>query len=331
MFCHQCGNKAVEKAKFCSSCGIKLVQPDSKSSLEKTNTVNNLNVKVKPKTDALLNQQIRLRESLEKAFTEENWTRISIEELKKITDTEQLTQLRNFLLSYEKKEKPLHRAVWGSKYNLAKLLLDFGFDPYKLNKDRHDVFDLSAGDPKIRLLLSGYKAPDMLKKYIKFDERYERYERTHRNLGTSTNASEIRNKSNKTENYKYNPLVQEDTSNLPSSLKLTVMEVLFSFKGRISRSTFWIYALLSYFGFAAISIPFILYASKDYSLLFIAFIPLYIWLSLAISVKRWHDRNKSGWFVLINCIPYLGWLWTFIENGLLAGDVSHNEYGPPEK
>lgn len=120
----------------------------------------------KKRIDVSLKPQVRIRKSLEEAFTEKNWTRISIEELKKLTDTEQLAQLRNFLLSYEKKETPLHSAVWECKYDLAKLLLDFGFDPYKLNKDKNDVLDLSAGDPEIRLLVSGYKDPEMLKNII---------------------------------------------------------------------------------------------------------------------------------------------------------------------
>ena len=33
-----------------------------------------------------------------------------------------------------------------------------------------------------------------------------------------------------------------------------------------------------------------------------------IWPSLAIQVKRWHDRDKTGWMVLINLIPIDGLL-----------------------
>lgn len=50
----------MEKAKCCFSCGTELVQSDSKGSLVKTNTVDYLNVKVKPKKDVLLKQQINL-------------------------------------------------------------------------------------------------------------------------------------------------------------------------------------------------------------------------------------------------------------------------------
>jgi uncharacterized membrane protein YhaH (DUF805 family) len=51
------------------------------------------------------------------------------------------------------------------------------------------------------------------------------------------------------------------------------------------------------------------------------------WPGIAISVKRYHDRNKSGWWVLINLIPVVGILWTVVENGLLRGSVGPNRFG----
>ena len=57
------------------------------------------------------------------------------------------------------------------------------------------------------------------------------------------------------------------------------------------------------------------------------YVPL-IWISLALGVKRWHDRNKSGWWVLIGMIPIIGPLWQFIEAGCMRGTVGANQYGP---
>lgn len=336
MFCHQCGNKGVEKAKFCFNCGTELVQPSSISSLVKTDRINNLNLEAEPKADESLGQQLNIRKSLEKAFTEDNWTRANIEELKKLTDTKQLAQLRNFLLEYERKEKPLHRSVWESKHDLTILLLDLGFDPYIQNKDGNDVFDLSVGDNEIRSLLLGYKDQDMLRNYIKLGDEVVKPDDT-LNIDkpdecTKAKKVEIRNKSNKTGSYKPKTLVQENTSNVPSPVKLTVAQVLFSFQGRIGRSTFWIYALLSYLVFfAAIGLFLIFSILEGLAAFALVGIAVYIWVGFALMAKRWHDRNKSGWFMLLNLIPILGWLWAFIENGLLAGDESHNKYGPPEK
>ena len=60
---------------------------------------------------------------------------------------------------------------------------------------------------------------------------------------------------------------------------------------------------------------------------FFILLPLSWWVSLAISVKRWHDRGKSGWWVLIGFIPIIGGLWALIETGFLGGDPGPNQYG----
>ena len=48
---------------------------------------------------------------------------------------------------------------------------------------------------------------------------------------------------------------------------------------------------------------------------------------LVLSVKRWHDRNKSGRWVLINLVPVVGWLWHLIECGFLRGTIGPNRFG----
>lgn len=52
-----------------------------------------------------------------------------------------------------------------------------------------------------------------------------------------------------------------------------------------------------------------------------------VWIGLAMQVKRWHDRDKSGWMVLINFIPIVGLLWAFVELGFLQGTIGPNQYG----
>ena len=52
-----------------------------------------------------------------------------------------------------------------------------------------------------------------------------------------------------------------------------------------------------------------------------------IWMKLAVLVKRWHDRDKSGWWMLIGLIPLIGGLWILIECGFLDGTRGSNKYG----
>ena len=60
---------------------------------------------------------------------------------------------------------------------------------------------------------------------------------------------------------------------------------------------------------------------SDYWFLIIA------WPGIAISIKRWHDRNKAGWWLLILLVPVLG-IWNLIECGFLPGTPGTNRFGP---
>ncbi|ODS02512.1 hypothetical protein AUC71_14910 [Methyloceanibacter marginalis] len=51
--------------------------------------------------------------------------------------------------------------------------------------------------------------------------------------------------------------------------------------------------------------------------------------AILIYIKRFHDRDKSGWWVLIGLIPIIGALWLLIELGFLKGTDGPNRYGPP--
>jgi uncharacterized membrane protein YhaH (DUF805 family) len=53
-----------------------------------------------------------------------------------------------------------------------------------------------------------------------------------------------------------------------------------------------------------------------------------LWSSLAIQVKRWHDRDKSAWWLLMNFVPFIGAIWVLVECGFLRGTEGQNNYGP---
>lgn len=53
------------------------------------------------------------------------------------------------------------------------------------------------------------------------------------------------------------------------------------------------------------------------------------WIGLAVSIKRFHDRDKSGFWILIIFVPLIGPLWQFIECGFLAGTDGGNRFGQP--
>ena len=104
--------------------------------------------------------------------------------------------------------------------------------------------------------------------------------------------------------------------------------LLFQFDGRINRAKFWFGVVILY---AALWILIGVAVATESSALIGVTSLLWvaaIWPGLAISIKRWHDRNKSGWWVLIAVIPLIGPIWALIETGFLAGTEGPNQYGP---
>jgi uncharacterized membrane protein YhaH (DUF805 family) len=126
-----------------------------------------------------------------------------------------------------------------------------------------------------------------------------------------------------------------------------ILLILFSPFGRIGRMAYWLGTIFKWVFFLAFSALFRAFdpSTPSYAALtpearlalapailgggLIAFLALalYLWWGFAISVKRWHDRGKSGWWCLINLIPLLGPLWQLIECGLLPAAPGGGRFG----
>ena len=116
-------------------------------------------------------------------------------------------------------------------------------------------------------------------------------------------------------------------------------DLLLSFQGRIRRLHYWIGAIAV--SVAAGVIVGILGAvggmanngavSLIVSLLSLVVYAAALWADIALGIKRCHDRDKSGWFLLIGLIPIIGGLWLLVDLGFLDGTQGPNKYGPSPK
>lgn len=102
-----------------------------------------------------------------------------------------------------------------------------------------------------------------------------------------------------------------------------------SFQGRITRSAYWL-ATLVFFG---INIVVSLIGTRVVEGTVGGIIILLAWLFIiysaaAVAAKRWHDRNKSGWWSLVALVPVVGLVWMIVENGFLPGTPGPNRFGP---
>ena len=104
----------------------------------------------------------------------------------------------------------------------------------------------------------------------------------------------------------------------------TCYKKFFDFSGRASKSEFWWFQL---YGIIIYGLMFVF--QGDLALLFSILAianSLPLW---AAAVRRLHDTDKSGWFVLISFIPIIGLIIFFL---LMAdGSKGKNRFGPKPK
>ncbi|MGV3002104.1 DUF805 domain-containing protein [Vibrio sp. E150_018] len=138
---------------------------------------------------------------------------------------------------------------------------------------------------------------------------------------------------------------------------MAIKHWLFSFQGRIGRQRFWMWNLFYYLVMLAIigSSAQNLFGSFTGVAIFIMSATLLV-PDLAVTAKRWHDRNKSNWWLLmhaplvagrlmapiggaetvepsmiqtlVSIIAIVCGVWMLVECGLLKGTQGDNRYGP---
>jgi uncharacterized membrane protein YhaH (DUF805 family) len=123
--------------------------------------------------------------------------------------------------------------------------------------------------------------------------------------------------------------------------------MLFSANGRIRRSQYWLWAICSGIAIGIVvqilmmvlGVPQAMQQAilnggqlpaTFWIIELVALVPS-LWIGLCLQIKRWHDRGKSGWWVLISFIPVIGWFWALIECGFLDGTQGPNKFGPSPK
>jgi uncharacterized membrane protein YhaH (DUF805 family) len=112
--------------------------------------------------------------------------------------------------------------------------------------------------------------------------------------------------------------------------------IFFGIRGRIGRQEWWLSHLAQWISVTAAALGLIALVGPKvegqdlptWAVIFIVIAYLLlIWTSICINTKRWHDRDKSGWWQLITLVPIIGF-WGLIENGFLSGTEGSNRFGP---
>jgi len=126
----------------------------------------------------------------------------------------------------------------------------------------------------------------------------------------------------------------------------TFVAFLFSANGRVSRQSYW----LSGLAFSAVNLVVLYLTLRPWiailtghadiiladgiwynlvqSLTLLAVSTLLLWGNVVVTIKRWHDLGKSGWWTLIIFVPLVGAIWHLVECGFFPGTTGANPYGP---
>ena len=101
--------------------------------------------------------------------------------------------------------------------------------------------------------------------------------------------------------------------------------LFFSLEGRVNRKVLWLNFVVPYIVIAII-VGIIDGIAGTLGVLTTIYNIILIYPYIAILVKRCHDRNRTGWFILIGLVPLLN-IWLLVEAYFLKGTTGSNKYG----
>jgi uncharacterized membrane protein YhaH (DUF805 family) len=101
-----------------------------------------------------------------------------------------------------------------------------------------------------------------------------------------------------------------------------------TYEGRLNRQPFWIGNLvLTVFNIVGALLGAAIGGAIG-NLIGLIFALAVIYPGICIAIKRYHDRDKSGWWICIIFIPIIGIIWYIVELGFLRGTEGENRFGP---
>lgn len=118
--------------------------------------------------------------------------------------------------------------------------------------------------------------------------------------------------------------------NFADAVKSVLMANYANFSGRAPRSEFWWYVVFAIIASVVLALidNLIFARTIGYPILGTLFSLATIIPGLAVSVRRLHDIDKSGWWILICLIPLIGAILLLVWYAT-AGNRADNQFGPP--
>jgi uncharacterized membrane protein YhaH (DUF805 family) len=113
------------------------------------------------------------------------------------------------------------------------------------------------------------------------------------------------------------------------AIKLAFQNI-FEYNGRASRSSYWWFALAELIGWVGILILAVIFAAVHAPiisiLLYLAAGIASFLVSLALTIRRLHDQDKSGFWYFIAFVPFIGGIWLLVLT-VMEGTPGPNRFG----
>jgi uncharacterized membrane protein YhaH (DUF805 family) len=103
-----------------------------------------------------------------------------------------------------------------------------------------------------------------------------------------------------------------------------IVATLFGFKHRLNRRPFWWCMTAAWVVFAILFV--FLSSSLGQPSTWMLY-PPFVWILLALMIKRLHDRGMHAAHLLWVIVPVLGPLWLLVTLGFRAGTEGSQQYG----
>lgn len=105
---------------------------------------------------------------------------------------------------------------------------------------------------------------------------------------------------------------------------LAVLQKYVEFSGRARRKEYWFFFL---FNFIVVMVLSVIDALLGVGILGMLYALAVLLPAIGVTVRRLHDGDRSGWWILVGLIPFVGFIVLLVFM-VLPGTEGDNQYGP---
>jgi uncharacterized membrane protein YhaH (DUF805 family) len=113
---------------------------------------------------------------------------------------------------------------------------------------------------------------------------------------------------------------------LVNAWKNAVLENYVNFSGRANRAQYWWFVLANLIAVAVLFI--LMQIASIFAVLYVVYVIGLLLPGLALAIRRLHDTNRSGWWILIAFVPIVGFIVLLVFY-ITAGTDGDNDHGAP--